>query len=128
MKILKWFFGILLTLILLLFIIFLLGPKPPTPDLIIRAATASSDLNFLADSIEKAENVSVVVLEGVLRKVPAGYVEQGSTVGGRIIWAIVGSGTWGADARYVGVGDVRDVDGRVVIGSRIVTVTLSGGG
>ncbi|MEM9390755.1 MAG: alpha/beta hydrolase [Bacteroidota bacterium] len=55
MKILKWFFGILLTLILLLLVIFLLGPKPPTPDLTVRAVTANSDLNFLADSIKKAE-------------------------------------------------------------------------
>ncbi|MEM8566439.1 MAG: alpha/beta fold hydrolase, partial [Bacteroidota bacterium] len=55
MKILKWVLGIFLTLVFVLVVIFLLGPKPPTPDLTTKPSTVSSNITFLADSITKAE-------------------------------------------------------------------------
>ncbi|MEM7108417.1 MAG: alpha/beta fold hydrolase [Bacteroidota bacterium] len=55
MKVLKWFFGILLTLILVLVVVYVSGPKPPVPDLAIQTSQANSDIVFLADSVTKAE-------------------------------------------------------------------------
>ena len=56
MKILKRILGALLIIIVLLVITFLLGPKPATPDLSIKPVQVSSDLTYLADSINASES------------------------------------------------------------------------
>ncbi len=52
MKLLKWILGILVVLS----IVFFLGPKAPTPDLTVNAAEASADIVFLADSVARSES------------------------------------------------------------------------